>query len=164
MASRAVARAFDLFLVGFTWFALSYVIFLIRVINDRDLLDRLATDPAPDIPDWLQVATAVALYVMLVAYELVCTLRWGQTAGKKILGMRIVAPDGRNPVRGLALFWRTSLWSAAIVALLVVPIIPPVARLLFALVLILAFVASRDRLNRTVFDRMAGTRVVCPRE
>ena len=120
--------------------------------------------PRSRVPGSFQAITALALFAMLVAYELVCTLRWRQTAGKKMLGMRITTLDGRTPAPPLALLWRTVLWAAAVVALLVVPFVPPVARLLFAWVLAVAFIAWRNKLNRTVFDSAAGTRVVCPRE
>lgn len=41
-------------------------------------------------------------------YFVGCTARWGQTAGKKLLGLRVVRPDG-GPVGGGQAFFRETL-------------------------------------------------------
>jgi uncharacterized RDD family membrane protein YckC len=163
MASRLAARVFDLFLVGFTWFVLTGVAFVVRALADPEWWRRMRSDNPPDVPGWLSLVTAIALVVMLVGYELLCTLRWGQTAGKKMLGMRITRLDGR-PASALALLWRTSLWAGAFGALLAVTFAPLVERVLVIAVLGAIFLAAHDRMNRSVFDLISGTRVVCPRK
>ncbi|MGM0577057.1 MAG: RDD family protein [Myxococcota bacterium] len=84
---------------------------------------------------------AVALGV-LVAWHLVGTLAWGGSPGKRLLALRIVGPDGRRP--GLA--------RALVHALL------RAASLLGLGIGHLWWLADPER--RTLYDRLAGVRVV----
>jgi uncharacterized RDD family membrane protein YckC len=92
-----------------------------------------------------------------IVYVVVPTALWGQTAGKRLAGSRVVMDRaGPDP--------ESCTWPAAVVRSLVptVPgVIPVVGTLLGLAVLIWTIVAMvTDDLHRGVHDRAAGTRVI----
>jgi uncharacterized RDD family membrane protein YckC len=83
-----------------------------------------------------------------LAYHFACTARWGRTAGKRLVGLRVEAPGG-GPVGPWRALWR-GVWGAAL-------FLPSV----FAPVLaVAAGVAVAAGSRRSPADRAAGTRVV----
>lgn len=163
MGARIVGRLFDIFLVGTVWVTVVYVADTAwQVILARDPGYRADPRP-PDIPVWAQVLGIVALFAAIVVYEVIATRFFEATVGKRMMGLRIVRMDGRTRARAVAVCWRTALWAGTLIIVAVVPVVTPIAWATFIAIGGLIALASHDRLNRAVHDRLAGTRVVRPR-
>lgn len=97
---------------GAVAFALMMVVWMLVVVALMVLLPRL------DFPLWLPITVMVGTQIL---YLWLCVGRWGQTVGKRILGIRVVTVDGmsvdyrRAPARAvaelvLALPWGLTWW------------------------------------------------------
>jgi uncharacterized RDD family membrane protein YckC len=130
LASRFLAAAIDLFILGIVDFS---VVYFTMQISGIELLDL------PVLPKW---PLLIFLLIQNGGY-LVAFTAGGQTLGKMALGIRVVAAADAEPVGLVRAGVRTLLW-----ALLAIP-----AGLGFLTAL---FTADR----RGLHDRLAGTRVV----
>lgn len=83
-----------------------------------------------------------------LAYHAGCTARWGRTAGKRLVGLRVEAPGG-GPVGPWRALWR-GVWGAAL-------FLPSVLAPVLA---VAGGVAVAAGSRRSPADRAAGTRVV----
>ncbi len=163
IGSRLVARCIDLLLVGGVVGLVVYgvaVVWWLFFVHDADYYRN---PQAPDLPAWVQVVSAVSMLVLIVAYDAIATRFFECTVGKRLLGLRIVRPDGRTGLPAGNLAWRSLLWGGTLIVLLLVPLGPPIARASFVAVIGLVLLAAHDRLNRALHDRLAGSRVVRPR-
>jgi len=92
------------------------------------------------------VAWTVAAAALV--YHFACTARWGRTAGKRLVGLRVEAPGG-GPVGRWRALWR-GVWTAAL-------FLPSVLAPVLAVAGGVSIVAGA---RRSPADRAAGTRVV----
>ena len=134
---RMAARLLDGLIVGLP---LSVLMFAVSDISqDRRTIDT---------PLWAPlVVTAVA-----ALYEVVLIHLWGQTVGKRVVGVKVVrVTDGSLPD-----------WTASVVRYLlpVIPLLVPVPVLGIVLSLVVYLAAVTHPLRRGWHDRAAGTIVV----
>jgi len=130
LASRFLAAAIDLFILGIVDFS---VVYFTMQISGIELLDL------PVLPKW---PLLIFLLIQNGGY-LVAFTAGGQTLGKMALGIRVVAAADAEPVGLVRAGVRTLLW-----ALLAIPVVLGFLTALF----------TADR--RGLHDRLAGTRVV----
>jgi uncharacterized RDD family membrane protein YckC len=136
IGQRIGARLLDGLIIGLP---LTVLVFAASDISeDRETIST---------PLWVQlVAAAVS-----ALYEVVLIRRWGQTIGKRVLGIKVVrSTDGALPD-----------WTASVVryVLPVVPVLIPVPGV-FLLSLVIYLVAIVHPLRQGWHDRAAGTVVV----
>jgi uncharacterized RDD family membrane protein YckC len=137
IGSRIGARLLDGLIIGLPLTVLMFVVS--DVSEDRKTIDT---------PLWAPLlATLVA-----ALYEVILIRKWGQTVGKRVLGIKVVrVTDGSLPD-----------WTASVVRYLlpVVPLLIPVPVLNVALSLVVYLVAVTHPLRRGWHDRAAGTLVI----
>lgn len=139
-AQRLVARIVDTLLVA-----------LPVVLVTRATLPRVSAE----------IVASAGLAILLVVYDSVQHARWGQTLGKRLTGIRVVAMpaegagDGGRPRPSQALV-RAAVYALPI-ALRAVPVLGVLAGILW--VTNVGLLLERPR-RRALHDRIAGTAVV----
>jgi uncharacterized RDD family membrane protein YckC len=145
IGQRIGGRLLDTLILGLPLSVLTFAVS--DVSDDRRTLDT---------PLWAPIlATLIA-----ALYEVVLIRMWGQTIGKRVVGIKVVrVTDGNLPD-----------WTASFVRYLlpVIPILLPVPVVNVALSLVVYLVAVTHPLRRGWHDRAAGTLVIkaqsAPRE
>ncbi|HEX2274467.1 MAG TPA: RDD family protein [Acidimicrobiales bacterium] len=136
IGQRIAARLLDALIVGVPAFV------LILATSEIDEGERALRTPL-----WAQLAaTGVA-----ALYEIVLIRKYGQTIGKRVVGIEVVRiTDGRHPD-----------WTASIMRYLL-PLLPALVRIpgVFLLSPVIYLVAIADPLRRGWHDRAAGTIVI----
>ena len=109
-------------------------------------------------PDRRSVAFHAAYSAVVAVYEIVGTARWGQTLGKRFVGIRVVERGtGRPPGWGRAVV----RWSLPAVAIVTEGLITGVGGVVGQLVFLVVYLpVAWDPLARGLHDRLAGTVVV----
>ena len=119
------------------------------VLVTPGMLLRDAVTP-DDLGPELRSLLAVVAFVFLAIYEVVPTALWGRTAGKAIVGTRVVRIES-GEVPG----WKRAILRWALPALAF-----QVSVVGWAIALLLKAALVADPLRRGVHDRLAGTIVV----
>ena len=136
IGQRFLARLLDGLIVGLP---LTILVFAASDISqDRNTVDT---------PLWVQLFAAATSAL----YEVVLIRVWGQTVGKRVLGIKVVrVTDGTLPD-----------WTASVIRYLlpVVPVLVPVPGA-FLLSLVIYLVAVTNPLRQGWHDRAAGTIVI----
>lgn len=101
MQARVMAALFDTCIL---FLPLQTIATFIMVSFNREaqrLLESMTTSPDQSqledisalIPGW----AILAIYTVTLAYTTLLTWRWGQTLGKRVLRIKIIGKDGKNP-------------------------------------------------------------------
>lgn len=140
-AQRLVARIIDLLLLG-----------LPLALVAQAVLPRRAAE----------VAEPVGLAALVLIYDTVLHARWGRTAGKRLVGIRVVSlgspgQSGMESVRPEKALARAAVFALPMAAR-PVPVLGLAAGVCW--VAGVALVLRRDQERRALHDRLAGTIVV----
>ncbi|AWT25659.1 hypothetical protein Csp1_08510 [Corynebacterium provencense] len=159
---RLGAYLIDSVLLGVVGVILLYIFASQDISEYSDQLTAWADAGSPegDTPTMKLAGVLTASLITLVLwyiYRVVSEVRWGQTLGKKLLGIRVVDADGQL-VRAKASFLRNSWYIVVFLLVTFVGLIGQIVSLI--LMAILGFTIARSSQGQHTFDQWARTYVV----
>jgi uncharacterized RDD family membrane protein YckC len=162
LGTRLIARVIDLVIVFCVLFVALFAYGIVRriVVGAKEWETPVTRG---DFSPALYLTSVLALFVALLVYEIATTHLRQQTAGKRLLGIKIALRDGETAPPRQAVILRTLLWAAPFVLIVTLPTARLLGVVLALVAIVLALLASRDGEQRAYYDRIAGTRVVGPR-
>jgi uncharacterized RDD family membrane protein YckC len=107
MQARIMAALFDTCIIFLPLQTIATFIMVNFSQEAQHLLENMTTSPdqsqIEDISTLMPGWAILAIYTVTLAYSVLCTWKWGQTLGKRVLRIKIIGKDGKSPTLQAAL-------------------------------------------------------------
>jgi uncharacterized RDD family membrane protein YckC len=159
LVSRFVARGIDVSFMAVVAITAGAVVGAVRLIREGP--PRPGESIEPSALDYVMVTALVVSSILLV--ELWGIIRWRQSPGKKLMGLRVTSADGVTPVTVRVYCLRTLLWVLPVAVAGLLPLAPLAGWAVVAAVLVALAITLSDQRRRAPYDRLLRLRVMRPR-
>lgn len=157
LPSRFVARSIDLA------FVLLLLFWVLVAVGLAVILKRGERPSTADPGAGEYLTFQLCLLGCLIAVEMAAVLRWRQSLGKKLMGLRVTATDGVQGVSRRRMLMRTLLWAIPLTLAGSLPAAPALGWAVTVAFLLAGLATLADRERRAPYDRLLHVRVMRPR-